>query len=66
MNFFFKTAKPLLDKGYIDGAIDKAYAKIGGMNTTLTIKSPYRTLSKNDFEWLEKEINSFKQQFTCN
>ena len=46
MNFFFKTAKPLLDKGYIDGAIDKAYAKIGGMNTPLTIKSPYKTLSK--------------------
>ena len=66
MNFFFKTAKPLLDKGYIDGAIDKAYAKIGGMNTTLTIKSPYKTLSKNDFEWLEKETISFKQQFTCN
>ena len=66
MNFFFKTVKPLLDKGCIDGAIDKAYAKIGGMNTTLIIKSPYKTLSKNDFEWLENEIISFKQQFTFN
>ncbi len=26
----------------------------------------YKTLSKNDFEWLEKETISFKQQFTCN
>lgn len=49
---------PLVEKGYIDGAIDKAYAKIGGMEMPLRIKSPYIPLSNEDFEWLESVIHT--------
>ena len=53
--FFAKTAWPLFAKsGYIDGAIDKAYAKIGGMDIPLTMKSPYQRMSDADFAWLEQ------------
>ncbi|MBD3287692.1 hypothetical protein GF337_02710 [candidate division KSB1 bacterium] len=58
IRFFHKTATPLLKKGYIDGAIDKAYARIGGMDMPLNMKSPYTTLSDNDFRWLESIIQS--------
>ena len=61
MDFFFRTALPLLNKGYIDGAIDKAYAKLGGMDISLTIKSPYQPLSVHDYEWLKKETLKFEQ-----
>jgi len=35
VRFFYKTATPLGEKGYVDGAIDKAYAKIGGMDAVI-------------------------------
>jgi dihydrodipicolinate synthase/N-acetylneuraminate lyase len=56
MRFFYKTATPLVQKGYIDGAIDKAYARIGGMDMPLNIKSPYIPLNNEDFEWLKSVI----------
>jgi dihydrodipicolinate synthase/N-acetylneuraminate lyase len=58
MRFFHHTATPLIKKGYIDGAIDKAYARIGGMDMPLAIKSPYMPLSNKDFEWLESVVQS--------
>jgi len=58
MRFFHQTAVPLIQKGYIDGAIDKAYAKIGGMNIPLHMKSPYRRLSDKDFVWLKSVIEA--------
>ena len=58
MRFFHKTATPLVQKGYIDGAIDKAYAQIGGMDMPLHMKSPYIAMSKKDFEWLKSLILS--------
>ena len=51
---------PLLNKGYIDGAIEKAYARLGGLNIPLTVRSPYQGLSINDFEWLKDEVSQFK------
>ncbi len=56
MHFFHKTATPLVQKGYIDGAIDKAYARIGGMDMPLNIKSPYIPLSNEDYEWLKSVV----------
>jgi dihydrodipicolinate synthase/N-acetylneuraminate lyase len=56
VRFFYRTAVPLVAKGYIDGAIDKAYAKIGGMDIPLHMKSPYAALSAEDFEWLDQVI----------
>ena len=56
MRFFHKTATPLVQKGYIDGAIDKAYARIGGMDMPLNIKSPYIPLSNEDFKWLKSVV----------
>jgi len=58
--FFHGTATPLVKKGYIDGAIDKAYAAIGGMDIPLTMKSPYKALSAEDLSRLEKVI---KEEF---
>ena len=58
MRFFHKTATPLAQKGYIDGAIDKAYAKIGGMDIPLHMKSPYIPLSNEDFKWLKSLVLS--------
>ena len=58
--FNLKTALPLLNKGYIDGEIDKAYARLGGLNIPLTFRSPYQGLSSNDFEWLKDEVSQFK------
>ena len=63
MDFFFKTALPLLDKGYIDGAIDKFYARLGGMDIPLTLKSPYNSLSEKDQSWLSEEVAQFKQKY---
>ena len=60
MEFHLKTALPLLNKGYIDGAIDKAYARLGGLNIPLTVRSPYQGLSIKDFEWLNDEVSQFK------
>jgi hypothetical protein len=60
MEFHLKTALPLLNKGYIDGAIDKAYARLGGLNIPLTVRSPYQGLSINDFDWLKNEVSQFK------
>jgi dihydrodipicolinate synthase/N-acetylneuraminate lyase len=57
IRFFHKTAVPLVHKGYIDGAIDKAYARIGGMDMPLNMKSPYRSLSNEDYTWLESIVN---------
>ena len=45
-----------MQKGYIDGAIDKAYARIGGMDMPLNIKSPYIPLNNEDFEWLKSVV----------
>jgi len=56
IRFFHKTAMPLVHKGYIDGAIDKAYARIGGMDIPLQIKSPYVPLSNEDFKWLKSVV----------
>jgi dihydrodipicolinate synthase/N-acetylneuraminate lyase len=56
IHFFHKTAIPLVQKGYIDGAIDKAYARVGGMDIPLNIKSPYIPLNNEDFEWLKSVI----------
>jgi hypothetical protein len=42
MEFNLKTALQLLYKGYIDGAIDKAYARLEGSNIPLTVRSPYQ------------------------
>jgi dihydrodipicolinate synthase/N-acetylneuraminate lyase len=53
IRFFYETALPLGRKGYIDGAIDKAYARIGGMDMPLYMKSPYMALTEADFGWLE-------------
>ncbi|MEN8193643.1 MAG: dihydrodipicolinate synthase family protein [Bacteroidota bacterium] len=61
MRFFYKTAIPLVNKGYIDGAIDKAYSKIGDMEMPLYMKSPYIPLSNEDYEWLE---NLIKNEFS--
>lgn len=58
VRFFHKTAVPLIQKGYIDGAIDKAYARIGGMDMPLDIKSPYIPLSSENFEWLRSVVQS--------
>lgn len=58
MRFFYKTAMPLVERNYIDGAIDKAYAKIGGMDMPLHMKSPYIPLHKKDYEWLKSIILS--------
>lgn len=58
MRFFYKTATPLVEKEYIDGAIDKAYAQIGGMEMPLYMKSPYMPLLKKNFEWLKSIIFS--------
>ncbi len=58
LRFFYKTAIPLVQKGYIDGAIDKAYAQIGGMEMPLFMKSPYISISEKDFEWLKMVIKS--------
>ena len=60
MEFNLKTALPLLNKGFIDGAIDKAYARLGGLNIPLSVRSPYKGLSINDFEWLKNEVSQFK------
>ena len=60
MKFHLKTALPLISKGYIDGAIDKAYARLGGLNIPLTVRSPYQSLSIKDFEWLKDEVSQFK------
>ncbi len=57
IRFFYETALPLVRKGYIDGAIDKAYAKIGGMDLPLYMKSPYLPLSEEDYGWLEELVN---------
>jgi dihydrodipicolinate synthase/N-acetylneuraminate lyase len=62
VGFFYKTAIPLVNKGYIDGAIDKAYARIGGMDMPLNIKSPYMSLSKEDYKWLESVV---KREFNA-
>ena len=56
VRFFQETAVPLLKKGYIDGAIDKAYARIGGMEMPLAMKSPYIALSEEDFRWLQAKL----------
>ena len=58
VRFFHKTATPLAQKGYIDGAIDKAYARIGGMDMPLDMKSPYISLSDEDFRWLESIVQT--------
>jgi dihydrodipicolinate synthase/N-acetylneuraminate lyase len=58
VRFFHKTATPLIQKCYIDGAIDKAYARIGGMDIPLNLKSPYIPLSDEDFEWLQSVVQS--------
>jgi dihydrodipicolinate synthase/N-acetylneuraminate lyase len=58
VRFFQETAIPLLQKGYIDGAIDKGYARIGGMEMPLNIKSPYVALSDADFRWLESKVKA--------
>ena len=58
IRFFHTTAVPLVSKGYIDGAIDKAYAKIGGTEIPLTMKSPYVALTAEDYAWLERTILS--------
>jgi dihydrodipicolinate synthase/N-acetylneuraminate lyase len=55
--FFHQTAVPLVKKGYIDGAIDKAYARIGGMEMPLAMKAPYEPLSPDDFAWLERTVH---------
>ena len=60
VRFFLATAVPLVKKGYIDGAIDKAYARIGGMEMPLAMKAPYEPLAAEDFAWLERLIG---QQF---
>ena len=49
IRFFIDTALPLLEKNYIDGAIDKAYAKLGGWDIPLTTKKPYAALNAKDF-----------------
>ena len=58
LRFFHRTAVPLLAKGYIDGAIDKAYARIGGMEMPLNMKSPYVALADEDYECLESVIRT--------
>jgi dihydrodipicolinate synthase/N-acetylneuraminate lyase len=57
VRFFSATAVPLVGKGYIDGAIDKAYAKLGGHETGLELKSPYQCLSAEDYSWLEDLVH---------
>ena len=54
-HFVRKNARRMF-QGYIDGAIDKAYARIGGMDMPLNIKSPYIPLNNEDFEWLKSVI----------
>ncbi len=54
--FFHATAVPLLRKGYVDGAVDKAYARIRGMEMSLEMKSPYAALSDEDFSWLKETV----------
>ena len=49
IQFFIDTALPLLEKNYIDGVIDKAYAKLGGWDIPLTTKKPYAALNAKDF-----------------
>lgn len=56
VSFFHATAVPLLQKGYIDGAIDKAYARIGGMDIKSHMRAPYQPLSPADQAWLEETI----------
>jgi len=56
VRFFHLTAIPLVEKNYIDGAIDKAYAQIGGMDMPLNMKSPYIPLSDEDFKWLKSVV----------
>ena len=58
IQFFMETALPLLEKNYIDGAIDKAYAKLGGWDLPLTMKKPYATLNPKDFKWLKEHCFS--------
>jgi dihydrodipicolinate synthase/N-acetylneuraminate lyase len=53
IRFLYRTAFPLIEKGYIDGAIDKAYARIGGMDMPLNMKSPYLSLSETEFNNLQ-------------
>jgi dihydrodipicolinate synthase/N-acetylneuraminate lyase len=62
VRFFYRTALPLVRKGYVDGAIDKAYARIGGMEMPLHMKSPYVGLSEEDFAWLESVIREWSNQ----
>ena len=54
--FFHATAVPLLRKGYVDGAVDKAYARIRGIELSLEMKSPYASLSDEDFTWLRDTV----------
>jgi 4-hydroxy-tetrahydrodipicolinate synthase len=56
VRFFNRTATPLGRKGYVDGAIDKAYARLGGMDIPLWVRPPYVPLSEADFAWLEAEV----------
>ncbi len=58
MRFFHLTAVPLVQKGYIDGAIDKAYARLGGMDMPLNMKSPHTKLSDADYAWLSDVMNA--------
>ena len=60
MRFFQETAKPLILKGYIDGAIDKAYLRIRGMDISLHMKSPYTPLNDEDFQWLKNTVMQTK------
>ncbi len=52
-----RSKRPLVQKGYIDGAIDKAYARIRGLEIDLTMRSPYMPLNEADFAWLENAIS---------
>jgi len=58
MRLLHRTAVPLVEKGYIDGAVDKAYARIGRMDIPLNMKSPYSPLSDEDFRWLKTVIET--------
>jgi len=58
VRFFFETALPLARKGYMDGAIDKAYARFGGMDMPLRLKSPYSSLTDEEEAWLAETIRA--------
>jgi dihydrodipicolinate synthase/N-acetylneuraminate lyase len=61
--FFVEAIEPLLEAGYIDGALDKAIAQAAGfIKGSRSMRPPYEGVSDEHMEHLQRVIDKYRPQ----